>query len=581
VPNFHAWAHANQLLFLTYLSERDCTLLTDTFNVTASPLGLLRSAGAAIIRKKNANHFLICAFTLCVAMEGWTSNGINVELMDISGNIGVSADEASWIISAYSAGSALAILTSHNICKILGERIYIIFAALLFAASSAGCALSTSVEPLIDFRLLQGLAAGAFMSRTLVLLVTHFNPSERGKPLRYYLLILFSIGRVAAPALCGYFTDRFSWRSLFWADVLVALIATWFFCIAPRHEKLIPPPSRRNLHFDFIGVALLTLGVAGLQVVMSRSEVDNWFDSALIRTAFILGIFGNAAFVAWQLSAKNRYPLVQIRHALTRQLFSVVLLGVCLGTLFSAIIYVYPYYLRTAETHSAFQTGCLVSVMGLPMLGLALNAPLYTNIVTKLGGRSILRIGLFLEIASSVLMILIMTGDTPDIYLLPSLVLGGSFIAVTAVGLAVAGFAGIPPRRISNARTIYFGARQLGNSIGISLGVILLDRRQAFHSQRLFESYFLNNRFALANVQNLDMQAGIEAFGKSVLRQASILSYQDMFVAIAAVCIITLLSTQLLPGKQKVAQSAEVVSDDAIVEDTSCAQKIYVEAGRK
>jgi hypothetical protein len=153
--------------------------------------------------------------------------------------------------------------------------------------------------------------------------------------------------------------------------------------------------------------------------------------------------------------------------------------------------------------------------------------------------------------------------------LLPALVLGGLFIAVTAVGLAVAGFAGIQTRRISNARTIYFGARQLGNSIGISLGVILLDRRQAFHSQRLFESYFLNNRTALAGVQYLDRQSEIKTFGKLVLRQASILSYQDMFVAIALVAVFTLICTQLLPGKKKVDRAAETGIATTSLEETA------------
>jgi MFS family permease len=308
-------------------------------------------------------------------------------------------------------------------------------------------------------------------------------------------------------------------------------------------------------------------------MVMSRGEIDNWFASPLIRAAFILGVFGNGAFVVWQLSANNRHPLVEMRHALTRQLFSVVLLGVCLGTLFSAIVYAFPYYLRTAETHSAFQTGCLISVMGLPMLGLALIAPFYTRIVEKLGGRVILRIGITLEIASAGIMILVITSDTPDLYLLPALALGGLFIAVTAVGLAVAGFAGIQPRRISNARTIYFGARQLGNSIGISLGVILLDRRQAFHSQRLFESYFLNNRTALTSVHYLDRQAEVKAFGKLVLREASILSYQDMFVAIALVAVFTLICTQLLPGKKKVSQPAETVLAAVPIAEMPCTQK--------
>ncbi len=507
-------------------------------------------AAAVITRRKHANYFLICAYTLCVAMEAWTSNAINVILVDIAGNMGASSDEASWVITVYSASAGVSIVLSHNICKIMGERLYILCASLLFGLASGGCALSTTLDSLIAFRILQGLAGGAFMSRTLVLLMTHFRPEQRSRPLRYYLLILFVIGRFLAPLVSGYFSDVFSWKSLFWVDVIFSLTAAWVFCVAPNHEKLTPPPMRRRLHFDYLGASLVIIGVTGIQLTLSRGEVDNWFSSPLIRIAFFGGILATGSFFAWQLADANRYPLVHMRHLFTRGLSVVVLLGVLLGTLFSAVIYVFPFYLRTCEDHSAFQTGCLLAVLGVPMVGLAFIAPRFVEMVGRWGGPKVLTIGLGLQIVSAVLMIRLMTGDTPDVYLVVSLALSGAFIFFTAVGLAVAGFARVPIRRISNARTLYFGARQLGNSIGISLGIILLDRREEFHSQRLLESFFMRNRSSLAAQPDLATRTGMEDLGKAVMHQSLVLSYQDMFIAVIAVSLIGIACAWMLPGSK-------------------------------
>lgn len=532
-------------------------VVRSALNTVSTTFRSVDKAGAAFSQRRHANYFLICAYTLCVAMEAWTSNAINVVLVDIAGNMGASSDEASWIITVYSAAAAVSIVLSHNICKITGERLYILLSALLFGLASAGCAVSGTLASLLIFRVLQGLAGGAFMSRTLVLLMTHFAPEKRSRPLRYYLLILFVIGRFAAPLVSGYLSDAFSWKSLFWVDAIASLAAAWVFCVAPNREKLLPPPLRRKMHFDFPGAVLLIAGVAGIQLTMSRGEVDNWFGSPLIRAAFLSGVFATGGFIAWQFSPSNRHPLVQVRHLLTRNLFVVVLLGVLLGTLFSAVLYVIPFYLRVCENHSAFQTGCLLSVVGLPMVGLALLAPHFVEFVGRWGGRKVLSIGLGLQILSAALVIPLMTSDTPDVYLLPSLALSGAFIFFTAVGLAVAGFARVPIRRISNARTLYFGARQLGNSIGISLGIVLLDRRQAFHSQRLLESFFLRNRSSLGAAPDLAAQPSVQDFGKAVMHQSLVLSYQDMFVAVIAVCLLAVACAWMLPGSKSPASSAQ------------------------
>lgn len=519
-------------------------------------------AGTIVVKREHADFLLICAYTLCVAMEAWTSNGINVILIDIAGSIGASADETSWITTVYSAAAAVSILTAHNLCKVIGERLYILSAALLFGVASAGCALSMDLAALLTFRVLQGLAGGAFMTRTLVLLMTHFHPEKRSTPLKAYLLILFVIGRFAAPLAAGYLNDLFSWRNLFWLNVVASLLAAWIFCVAPNRKK----PSRKTKHsFDFLGSALLITGISALQLVMNRGEIDDWLGSALIRTALLVGIFAHIAFVAWEISPANRYPLVHLRALLRRDLLSVTILGVLLGALFSAILYIFPFYLRQTEIfsaqHSATQTGLLLSIVGVPMIALALIAPRFVTMVQKLGGRTILTAGLLLQILSSTLLIATLTSDTPDLYLAPVLALSGAFIFFTAVGLAVAGFAQIPVRRISNARTLYFGARQMGNSLGISLALILLDRREAFHSQRLSEAHFLRNRWLLSSIPNLSSQSSMQSFGKSVLQQATILSYRDLFVAIIIVALVTMAATFLLPRNRKTATIQDTRND--------------------
>jgi MFS family permease len=519
--------------------------------------------GHGLVRKKNANYYLICAYTLCVALEAWTSNAINVLLIDIAGNIRSSSDETSWIISVYSAGAAISVVTSHAICRVTGERLYIIFAALLFAFSSAGCALSMNLPFLLSCRALQGLAAGAFMSRTLVLLVTHFKADIRTRPLRYYLLILFIIGRVAAPFLGGFLSDLYSWRSFFWIDTFGALLATVIFCIAPRHEKLVPPLARRNMQFDVLGAALLIVGVIGIQIVLSRGEVDDWLSSPLIRCSLIVGIAAHVLFVLWEMSPSNHAPLVQLRHLWASSLYAVVLLGVFLGTLFSAVVYVTPYYLRLGEDHSACQTGYLMAIIGIPMVLLAIVVPRFAKMVQVLGGATVLQMGLAMQIIASVLMVVFMSSDTPDAYLILPQALSGAFIFFDAVGLALAGFANISVRRISNARTLYFGARQLGNSLGISLGIILLDRREAFHSQRLLETLFERNRTTLYHLPSWQTALGAKSMGNVILHQATILSYQDMFFVIAVVAGIAFVCAWLLPSpkRQKASATASQASE--------------------
>lgn len=117
---------------------------------------------------------------------------------------------------------------------------------------------------------------------------------------------------------------------------------------------------------DLLGIALLVIGVAAAQVVLSRGEIDGWFDSPILAGMMAVAILGNLLFIVWQLVPINSAPLLDLRFLRDRVLFSAAVLGIVLGMLLGGSLYVVPQYLRRVESHSAMQTGLLMSLSGLP-----------------------------------------------------------------------------------------------------------------------------------------------------------------------------------------------------------------------
>ena len=487
----------------------------------------------------------LLALTLATGIEQWTGSGLNVTLTDLTGTLGSSADEASWAITIYGVAFAIAVTLSHRLASYFGNRRLLTASSALYALASLGCAASTSLESFLVFRVLQGLAGGTFLVRTLVFITHRYARQDRAGTLRVYGAGFFFIGRFAAPILAGWFADNLSWRFLFLVTVPAMALSGWLFHrYAAKHWN-----DEVETHApDLLGVALLVIGVAAAQVVFSRGEIDGWFDSPLIVTMASVAILGNLLFVVWQLIPMNRTPLLNLAFLRDRGLFSAAVLGIVLGMLLGGSLYVIPQYLRRVESHSAFQTGILMSISGMTSIGVLLLTPTLARMIGKLGGKSVMIIALAAQMLSMGMLGHLLTDNTPDRDLWIPLLLNGIFVGIAVPTLALAAFARMAEHQSSSARAIYYGARQLGASLGVSLVVVLIDRRAAFHSSRLIDSLFSRNLATLGIT--VDPQASMDArrLAGMVLKQSLVLTYADVFYAMAALAAVTLLFLPLLPS---------------------------------
>ena len=480
-------------------------------------------------------------------MEQWTGSGVSVTLTDLTGTLGSSLDEASWAVTLYGTAFAISVALTHRLANLFGNRRLLSLGCLLYALASLGCAASSTLPPFLYFRILQGFAGGFFLARTLVFITHQFERKDRATNLRLYGAGFFCIGRFLAPIFSGWFADTLSWRMLFLANVPVMLLAAWLF-----HRFAAPYWSDdiEEHRADIPGIALLLLGICALQTAFSRGELDDWFGSDRVVLLMTVGFACNLLFVAWQLTSRNRNPLLHLGKLRDRGLFSAAVLGVVLGMLLGGSLYVLPQYLRRVENHSALQTGELMSISGMAGIAMLLLVPQLARLILTIGGEPVIAFALFVQMLSMAWLGHIITGDTPDRDLWIPLILNGIFVGISVPALALAAFLRMEDRHASSARAIYYGARQLGASAGVTAVVVLIDRRATLHSSRLIEGAFSRNLSVIGRTVDPD---SARQFAASISRQSLVLTFADVFYAMAALAAVMLLFLPLLPSLQAAA----------------------------
>ena len=430
---------------------------------------------------------------------------------------------------------------SHRLALLLGNKRLLTWCAILYALASVGCAASPDLAILLICRGLAGFAGGVFLVRAFVFFSQQYDVASRSLPSVIFAISYFFLGRVVSPIVTGWLVDNATWRLLFVFEVLLMLAAAWIFSQHTEDHWIASEPSDP---LDIGGIVLLITGAILLQSVFSRGEVDGWFESSFLVTLLIGGIFANIAFAFWQVHPRNRFPLLQLAFLRNRSALAGAILGLALGVLLAGSLYVIPQYLRGLEGHSAFQAGCLLSIGGLAAVLVLCGFQQVSTLIMKAGGGTVLVIALVMEIVSQLLFLHFLTPDTPDFYLWLPLALNGAFIALSVPTLGIVAFAGIDSRDASNARAMYYGARQFGASVGVTLATVLIDRRMSFHSSRLLDALAARDGSLIGTGSYLTERA----LSAMVKRQSTVLSYADVFVTMSLVAAVTLLLVPILPG---------------------------------
>jgi len=480
-----------------------------------------------------AHRYLIAiTVTLAAIMELIDTSIVNVAIPHMMGNLGATLDQIAWVSTGYIVANVIVLPITGWLSSYFGRRRYFAGSIALFTIASFFCGNSHSLGELVAWRIVQGLGGGALLSTAQAVLYEVFPPSEYGTAMAIFGVGVM-VGPTLGPTLGGYITDVFSWPWIFYINIpfgTVALLLTLAYLRDSRY-------ARRSTSVDWLGLALLAVGVGTLQTMLERGERQDWFASPEIVTYAILSATSLVWFVWHELTTGQ--PVVDLRILKSRQLAAGVGFGGMLGICLYATIFVLPVYLQSLLGFTANQTGMVI-------LPGALASAVTMGVMARRAGKFDARIGVLAGVAIFLVAMwqlghLTTESGRADFFwpmILRGVGLGLIFVPLTNLALA-----DLPMDKIPNGTGLFNLLRQLGGSVGIALSATLLTRFETFNRAVLSEhvtQFDPATRARLAGIASALIGRGelpalaerhaLAILDNQVMRQAMMLSFERLFL---------------------------------------------------
>src|SRR6201747_2167202 len=248
----------------------------------------------------DANPWIIAVLVaIATFMEVLDTTIANVALRYISGGLGVSSDEASWVITTYLAANSIVLCASGWIAGMFGRKNFFLLCIALFTVSSLLCGFAWNLQALLVFRVMQGLAGGGMTRVAQSILAAAFPPAKRSQGFALYGIAVV-VAPAVGPTLGGWLSDNLSWHWCFLINAPVGLAAMALVSALIQEKKESAP-----VRFDAIGFALVALFLGSMELVLDRGQIEDWFGSPFIVRATALSAVAFLAMVPWELSRKN------------------------------------------------------------------------------------------------------------------------------------------------------------------------------------------------------------------------------------------------------------------------------------
>ena len=483
-------------------------------------------------------------------LEVVDSSIVNVALAEIQSAVGATLSQVSWVVSSYAIANVIVLPLSAWLGQRFGKKRYFVFSMIGFTLASMLCGVATSLPMLVVARVLQGLAGGGLLAKAQAILFETFPREEQAVAQGLFGAIAIA-GPVVGPTLGGFITTHSSWRWIFFVNVPVGIAAVLLSMSALPRDKPRGPSER----IDWFAIGLLALGLGCLQTFLEDGNSEGWFDSRLVQVLALLTVGALSAFVLREL--RSEHPVVDLHVLRYRSLWAGSLLSIVVGVALYGALFAVPIFAQTIMRYTSEQTGLML----LPgALTSAFTMVLASRLVRSFDPRLVLATGgVTLAIALQWIGRLTVTSSEAHLYWPLMLRALGSGLMFLPLNLAAIG--PIPRSEVAKAAGFFNLTRQLGGSMGVALLSTVLDRRMAFHRSvlvehlvdgdprtmervsqltRLFESQGANPE--LAHTRALALLDGM------VMRQASVLSFNDTFF-VTSVLVLVILPLVLLLGK--------------------------------
>lgn len=532
---------------------------TATAGLYGSDRSLLSPIAARLLDKGKLKWAISLTASLGAILEVIDTVITNVALPDIRGNLGASLSEAGWVSTSYACANVVIIPLSAWLGHRFGKKNYFVFSLIGFTLASLLCGLSGSLGMLIAARVLQGLSGGGLLAKAQSIVFDAFPASERALAQAIFGMGII-VGPAVGPVMGGWLTDNLGWRWIFFINLPVGILAVlmaWLLMPADRKSEM-----DRTGRVDWTGIGLLAVGLACFQVMLEEGQQEGWFDSRLIVTTAALSVVGVILFIWRELTTPQ--PAVDLRVLRYPSMVGGTLYSAILGMGIYGIMFAIPVFVQDYLHYTALQSGLLL-VPG--AMASAVAMMLFGRIGNRVSPRILITIGALLTSLTGICLMDI-NPDTGTAQLFWPLVLRGLGSVFIFMPLSIATLGPLAKKDIPAGAGLYSLTRQLGSSIGIALITTLLARREAAHRAVLVEKI---SDFHPAHHERLQLFSGyfgthgadtahakaqaMKLLDLTVSGQATILSYEDLFMAVAGLFILSLPLILLLGGKSGKAAS--------------------------
>jgi DHA2 family multidrug resistance protein len=486
---------------------------------------------------------LVIAVVLTAVLEVLDITIVNVALPHMLGAFGATSDQITWVLTSYIVAAAVVMPLTGYLSKWLGRRRLLLTAIIGFIVSSALCGLAWNLESMVLFRLAQGVFGAPLVPLSQAILLDVFPRNRAGQALAIFGLGIM-VAPVIGPALGGYLTETYSWRTVFYINVPIGLFALLM------SIGYLPHRAIKDIKTDWVGMGLLVLAVGALQFVLDQGQMRDWFNSRLIVVGAIVAIFTTVAFFlrGWN-KPDNIIDLSLLRDrnfvagTLAITAYGISLFGwMALMPLFSQRLLGYS----PAVAGTLFIPRAIVSAITLAITG--------SILIKMFDARYLVAAGLVMTAVGTLLMshftlyVDFWGIATPGIW--SGIGSGLFFVPLTAVA-----FASISKGQLDEASGVYALMRGIGGSAGIAIVSWLFVRQTHIHFSELTAHITPYNRDLAPYLS----QHGLNPYSPEsgpliaheISRQAQMLAFNDMFwfIGLVTLAIIPLVFLMKKPEK--------------------------------
>ncbi|BDI30295.1 multidrug resistance protein [Capsulimonas corticalis] len=506
----------------------------------------------------SARWLILLGLITASIMEVLDTTIVNVALPTMAGNLGATVQDIAWVSTGYILSNVVVLPMTAFLTARFGRKRYLTFSIFLFIISSFFCGTSHSLGELVVWRILQGAGGAALLSTAQATLRQIFPKEEQGLVQAIFLLGVI-VAPTIGPTLGGWITDNYTWSWCFFINIPIGLTS-----IALVTTFLQDPDTPLSTaRIDWLGIGLLALGLGSLQYVLEEGQKNDWFNDAWIVRWSIVSAVSLISMLVWELSPRNKAPVVNFRVLHNKQLSACLFLFLSLGFGLFGGIYIFPVFTQDILGFTPTQTGLALLPGGLATAFSALVCGRLLNGAKPLVDlRLLLCIGVILFM-TSMWMLGHMTPQSGEASARFALLIRGLGLGLLFTPINMAAFSSLKPQEIQQASGLINLSRQLGGSFGIAVLATYVANMSQFHRINLIQNYNSANPAFTSRLQGLTatlhshgsslvdaQQQAYTILEQTLMRQSRTLAYDNAFMLIL-MCFVCTAPAILLIRKPK------------------------------